>query len=30
VSRRFPLDRFAGALEAVRSDASCLKAAVEL
>ena len=30
ITHRFPLDRFADALEAVRSDASCLKAAVEL
>jgi D-arabinitol dehydrogenase (NADP+) len=30
VSRTTSLDRFADALEAVRSDTSCLKAAVEL
>jgi D-arabinitol dehydrogenase (NADP+) len=30
ITHRFSLDRFGDALEAVRSDASCLKAAVEL
>jgi D-arabinitol dehydrogenase (NADP+) len=30
ITHRFPLDRFGDALEAVRSDESCLKAAVEL
>jgi D-arabinitol dehydrogenase (NADP+) len=30
ITHRFPLDRFGDALEAVRSDESCLKAAVQL